>query len=37
MYSNELMILRSAELRQAQEQISRCMFELLGLRSESPV
>jgi len=31
-YTNELMILRSAELRAAQEQISRRIFELLGLK-----
>jgi hypothetical protein len=31
-YVNELMILRSAELRAAQEQISRRVFELLDLK-----
>ena len=31
-YVNELMILRSAELRAAQEQISHRIFELLGLK-----
>jgi hypothetical protein len=30
-YTNELMILRPAELRAAQEQISARVFELLGL------
>ena len=37
-YVNELMILRSAELREAQMRISRRVFELLGLElPEKPV